>query len=193
MEDLGCWASIDRAAKSSYERRGRFIKMNALTAYLSNPKTKRVLSLKPGDKGFSLIELVVVVAVLAILAAIAIPAFTSISGKARASAAANTVAQIAKECAAKYADQGGTPQFVTPRLDGYNSFNTGAIAGGQAATAGTAGRATDCPTTSGGFSAVTSNPAEYPTFTYDVATGAKTCTATAGSNAVNRGCASGSW
>jgi len=167
--------------------------MNALSAYLLNPKTRRVLSQKPGDEGFSLIELVVVVAVLAILAAIAIPAFTSISGKARASAAANTVAQIAKECAAKYADQGGTPQFVTPKLDGYTSFNTGAISSGSAATAGTAGAATNCPTTSGGFSAVSSDTAEYPTFTYDVGTGGKTCIANAGSNAVNRGCASGSW
>jgi len=193
MEDPGCLALIDRAARSSYERRGRFIKMNVLTVYLSNPKTKRVLSLKPGDKGFSLIELVVVVAVLAILAAIAIPAFTSISGKARASAAANTVAQIAKECAAKYADQGGTPTFVTPKLDGYTSFNTGVITLGVAATAGTAGAATNCPTTTGGISAVTSDPGEYPTFTYNVGTGGKTCIANAGSNAVNRGCASGSW
>jgi len=166
--------------------------MNALTAYLSNPKIKKVLSQKPGDEGFSLIELVVVVAVLAILAAIAIPAFTSISAKARASAAANTVAQIAKECAAKYADQGGTPKFVTPKLDGYTSFNTGAITSGKAAAAGTAGQPTDCPTTSGGFS-VSSDEKEYPTFTYDVGTGAKECLATNNSNALKRGCASGSW
>ena len=138
-----------------------------------------------------MIELVVVVAVLAILAAIAIPAFTSISAKARASAAANTVAQIAKECAAKYADQGGTPTFVTPKLDGYTSFNTGAIANGVAATAGTSGAATNCPTTAGGFSAVSSDTTEYPTFTYDVGTGGKTCLASG--NALNRGCASGSW
>ena len=59
--------------------------MSLLQAYLRNPKTQRVLSRKPGDKGFSLIELVVVVAVLAILAAIAIPSFTSINDKLRCS------------------------------------------------------------------------------------------------------------
>ena len=42
--------------------------MNILQAYLQNPRTQRALALKPGEKGFSLIELVVV-AVLAILAA----------------------------------------------------------------------------------------------------------------------------
>ena len=55
--------------------------MSLLQAYLRNPKTQRVLSRKPGHKGFSLIELVVVVAVLAILSAIAIPSFTSINKK----------------------------------------------------------------------------------------------------------------
>ena len=40
--------------------------MLTLQAYLQNPRTKRVLTRRPGDEGFSLIELVVVVAVLAI-------------------------------------------------------------------------------------------------------------------------------
>ena len=81
--------------------------MTILSAYLSRSKVKKVLSLKPGEEGFSLIELVVVVAVLAILSAVAIPQFTNISSKARAAAASNTVATIAKECAAKIADQAG--------------------------------------------------------------------------------------
>ena len=58
-----------------------FSKMTFLQAYLKNPKTKKVLSKKPGDEGFSLIELVVVVAVLAVLSAIAIPSFMSIADK----------------------------------------------------------------------------------------------------------------
>jgi len=38
--------------------------MSLLQAYLQNPRTRRTLSRKPGEKGFSLIELVVVIAVL---------------------------------------------------------------------------------------------------------------------------------
>jgi type IV pilus assembly protein PilA len=78
--------------------------MLAFQAYLTSPKTRKVLSRRPGDQGFSLIELVVVVAVLAILAAIAIPAFTSINDKAAVSAAQNTLVQIVKECAVKKAN-----------------------------------------------------------------------------------------
>ena len=77
--------------------------MSLLQAYLRTPRAQRALSLKPGDKGFSLIELVVVVAVLAILSAIAIPSFTSISADAAHAAATNTLATIAKECAVKIA------------------------------------------------------------------------------------------
>ena len=40
--------------------------MTPLQAYLNSPKARKTLSKKPGEEGFSLIELVVVVAVLAI-------------------------------------------------------------------------------------------------------------------------------
>jgi prepilin-type N-terminal cleavage/methylation domain-containing protein len=89
-----------------------------MQAYLKNPHTRAVLSKKPGDQGFSLIELVVVVAVLAILAAIAIPAFTSINDNAAQAAAKNTIAQIAKECAVKKAN-GETLTFNPPSLNSY--------------------------------------------------------------------------
>ena len=55
--------------------------MTPFQAYLNSPKARRALSKKPGEEGFSLIELVVVVAVLAVLSAIAIPSFNNISGK----------------------------------------------------------------------------------------------------------------
>ena len=92
--------------------------MSLLQAYLRNPKTQRVLSRKPGDKGFSLIELVVVVAVLAILAAVAIPQFTSINDKAAVAAAQNSLAQIVKECAVKKANM-ETETFLLPQLNSY--------------------------------------------------------------------------
>ena len=104
--------------------------MTAFQAYLSNPHTRAILSRKPTDQGFSLIELVVVVAVLAILAAIAIPAFTSISDNAAQAAAKNTIAQIAKECAVKKANLEANPTFNVASLSGYTiDPSTGSCAG----------------------------------------------------------------
>ena len=60
--------------------------MSLLQAYLRNPRTQRVLSRKPGEKGFSLIELVVVIAVLAVLIVIALPNFQGVTDDAAASA-----------------------------------------------------------------------------------------------------------
>jgi len=96
--------------------------MKVLQAYLQTPKVKKALSTKPGQEGFSLIELVVVVAVLAILAAIAIPAFTSINDKAAVSAAQNTLAQIVKECAVKAANN-EDEEFNIPNLNSYELDN----------------------------------------------------------------------
>lgn len=93
--------------------------MSLLQAYLRNPKTQRILSQRPGEKGFSLIELVVVVAVLAILAAVAIPQFTSINDKAAVAAAQNSLAQIVKECAVKKANM-ETETFLLPQLSSYS-------------------------------------------------------------------------
>ena len=72
--------------------------MSLLKAYLSKSSTQRVLSLKPGDKGFSLIELVVVVAVLAVLAAIAIPQFSALSDDARVNTTKTILTDMYKEC-----------------------------------------------------------------------------------------------
>ena len=78
--------------------------MTALQAYLQNSRTRKLLNKKPGEAGFSLIELVVVVAVLAVLAAIAIPAYNNITEKGRTSAAKTALANAVKECAVSKAD-----------------------------------------------------------------------------------------
>ena len=161
--------------------------MTALQAYLQNSKTRRVLSKKPGEAGFSLIELVVVVAVLAILSAIAIPAFTSISEKARAAAASNTLATIVKECAVKLADT-GAGSYAIPTLDGYRNSDGSTKFTSAVAAAGT------CSNASGVILKLTStNTAKYPTFSYNMSSGAKVCTASG--DALTRGCPvdGGSW
>ena len=73
--------------------------MSILQAYLRNPRTRRALTLKPGEKGFSLIELVVVVAVLAILSAIAVPAYLGMQEQAADAAAGTNLKNAYKECA----------------------------------------------------------------------------------------------
>ena len=72
--------------------------MTILENYLKSKKVQKTLSTKPGEEGFSLIELVVVIAVLAILSAVAIPAFNGVQANARASAAKNGLVNILKEC-----------------------------------------------------------------------------------------------
>ena len=153
--------------------------MTFLQAYLKSPKTQKVLTKKPGEEGFSLIELVVVVAVLAVLSAIAIPSFMSIADKARSAAAANTVAQVAKECAVKLVnDSSSTQTYTAVNLDGYSSFTVN-------------GSTTNCSNT-GSIVATSADTKKYPTFTYNIATGAKTCTATTDASKA-LGCASGTW
>tara|TARA_B100001093_G_C26257004_1_gene771077 strand:- start:88 stop:576 length:489 start_codon:yes stop_codon:yes gene_type:complete len=157
--------------------------MSLLTAYLTKSSTQRVLNRKPGEKGFSLIELVVVVAVLAILAAIAIPSFTSINDKAKASGAANTIAQIAKECAVKDANN-DTLIFEIPNLSGYAvtpALSSGSNAGKGDCTGGSANE----------LVATSDTPAKYPTYIYNVDTGAKKCTHGAGAAAELHGCSKG--
>ena len=166
--------------------------MTPLQAYLNSPRARRALSKKPGEEGFSLIELVVVVAVLAVLSAIAIPSFTNISGKARATAAANTLATIAKECAAKIADTGvgANATFVVPALDGYKKASrAGFFIAAVEATAGTTPQCSASTT----YSFKSDDTDKYPDFAYNTETGVKSCTADAGTAAANRGCSSGVW
>tara|TARA_B000000609_G_C24117916_1_gene317849 strand:+ start:285 stop:785 length:501 start_codon:yes stop_codon:yes gene_type:complete len=166
--------------------------MTPLQAYLNSPRARRALSKKPGEEGFSLIELVVVVAVLAVLSAIAIPSFNNISGKARASAAANTLATVAKECAAKIADVGeANATHNVPSADGYRPTATSTTIGFFLNTVQqTPGTLINCDA-DGVIELRSEDTSQYPTWIYDMDTGAKTCAASG--TALNRGCVNSAW
>ena len=85
--------------------------MTILQNYLKSKRVQKALSTKPGEEGFSLVELVVVIAVLAILSAVAIPAFTNVQANARASAVQNGLVNGIKECFVKQAEGTAAPVF----------------------------------------------------------------------------------
>ena len=76
-------------------------KSPTLEKFLRSKRVQKVLSAKPGEDGFSLIELVVVIAILGILIAIALPNFLGVQKDAKINQAKNTLATIVKECAVK--------------------------------------------------------------------------------------------
>jgi len=82
--------------------------MSVFEHFLNSKKTQKVLTLKPGDDGFSLVELVIVIAVLAILAAVAIPAFQGVQARAKTAAVKNGLVNGVKECVVSSALDLGT-------------------------------------------------------------------------------------
>ena len=87
--------------------------MLILENYLKSNKVQKVLNTKPGEEGFSLVELVVVIAVLAILSAVAIPAFTNVQANARAAAVQNGMVNGLKECAVREAENEDDLSFAS--------------------------------------------------------------------------------
>jgi len=159
--------------------------MNLLQAYLSNHRTRRVLSQKPGQAGFSLIELVVVIAVLAVLVAIALPNFLGVSDDASVRSAQQAVINALKECQAAKA-RGKTNTSSTGNTFGavaLTDFDVTPVANGSASLAA----GTPCFDSSSGIVSLRATPKvtnKFPTFSIN-SQGDKSCTPgvlTAGTN-----------
>ena len=104
--------------------------MTILQNYLKSRKVQKTLTTKPGEEGFSLVELVVVIAVLAILSAVAIPAFVGVQANARASAVKNGLANGVKECVIRASDNQTTAFANAQSFPGnYSGYTVGPVSG----------------------------------------------------------------
>ena len=112
--------------------------MIILENYLKSKRVQKALTTKPGEEGFSLVELVIVIAVLAILSAVAIPAFNNVQDNAKASAVQNGLVNGLKECAVRDAENetdltnDSVASFKDP--DAFRGFTLEALGAGLAAS-----------------------------------------------------------
>ena len=95
--------------------------MLALQLFLNSPRARKALRTKPGQQGFSLIELVVVIAILGILIAIALPNFLGVQKDAQINQAKNALATIVKERGVKSA-RFSSNTFGQPGASGEDSL-----------------------------------------------------------------------
>lgn len=106
--------------------------MILLENYLKSARVQKALTTKPGEEGFSLVELVVVIAVLAILSAVAIPAFNGVQANARASAMKNGLVNGVKECVILASEGQTTNRADVQSFPGnYNGYDVVGWTGGN--------------------------------------------------------------
>jgi len=98
--------------------------MNLLLAYVGSPRFRKAMGSKPGQKGFSLIELIIAVAVIAILSAAVLPQFANQSVKAANATAKDILANAVKECGAKMAENSVGAAAVSTNVIPTNSNTT---------------------------------------------------------------------
>ena len=75
-------------------------------------KLRAVMQRKEGQKGFTLIELIVVMAILAILAALAVPKFSAILQNSKRNASDNNIDLIAKAAEMYYGATNNVPGSI---------------------------------------------------------------------------------
>ncbi len=165
--------------------------MTILENYLKSKRVQKALNTKPGQEGFSLVELVVVIAVLAILSAVAIPAFNNVTASARAAAVQNAMVNGLKECSVRE-NQGDTVAF----LDATSFSNATAFRGfslGQMAADGNGNGGDSCMAVTASSSPAGQNA--IFTIYINTTTGAavKTCNSAAFSGCVSDGSGGFTW